>query len=232
MRRVTNRLAKSRFLCCSGVRYAFIAQRRSLVTPHCGAEQPINMSFWGVEVRQCKVLPFVPPPEDARLQISQACLAAGAGQREPIDSFCAYRRCRLKASSFAAGDRLLVSEPLLYLANVCAEEGAKSALKIKVHDGPELYVCRLREGRSEFANLDLVLDEYTEFTVEGATLHITGTIHYVKCCLFQAYAASLMIEHRIQVSLSSCLRLSAGLLWSSSRTQHTSRRFLDYSCYA
>ena len=53
--------------------------------------------------------------------------------------------------------------------------GAKSALKVKVQDGPELYVCRLSEGRSDFANLDLVLDEYTEFTVEGAALHITGT---------------------------------------------------------
>jgi len=54
--------------------------------------------------------------------------------------------------------------------------GAKSALKVKVQDGPELYVCRLTEGRTDFANLDLVLDEYTEFTVEGAALHITGTL--------------------------------------------------------
>ena len=43
-----------------------------------------------------------------------------------------------------------------------------------MQDGPELYVCRLSEGRHDFANLDLVLDEYTEFTVEGAALHITG----------------------------------------------------------
>ena len=57
----------------------------------------------------------------------------------------------------------------------CAGAGAKSALKVKVQDGPELYVCRLSEGRQDFANLDLVLDEYTEFTVEGAALHITGT---------------------------------------------------------
>lgn len=56
----------------------------------------------------------------------------------------------------------------------CAGAGSKSALKVKVQDGPELYVCRLSEGRQDFANLDLVLDEYTEFTVEGAALHITG----------------------------------------------------------
>ena len=57
-----------------------------------------------------------------------------------------------------------------------AGAGSKSALKVKVQDGPELYVCRLSEGRQDFANLDLVLDEYTEFTVEGAALHITGAI--------------------------------------------------------
>ncbi len=38
------------------------------------------MSFWGTEVKPDKVVPFVPPPQDARLHISQACLAPGAGQ--------------------------------------------------------------------------------------------------------------------------------------------------------
>ncbi|KAL3153444.1 hypothetical protein ABBQ38_011778 [Trebouxia sp. C0009 RCD-2024] len=61
-----------------------------------------------------------------------------------------------------------------YDCPTCAGAGVKSALKVKVQDGPELYVCRLQEGRQDFANLDLVLDEYTEFTVEGAALHITG----------------------------------------------------------
>lgn len=62
-----------------------------------------------------------------------------------------------------------------YDCPTCAGAGVKSALKVKVQDGPELYVCRLQEGRQDFANLDLVLDEYTEFTVEGAALHITGS---------------------------------------------------------
>lgn len=34
------------------------------------------MSFWGVELKPEKVVPFVPPPEQARLHISQACLAS------------------------------------------------------------------------------------------------------------------------------------------------------------
>ena len=38
------------------------------------------MSFWGTEVKPDKVVPFVPPPQDARLHISQACLASGAGR--------------------------------------------------------------------------------------------------------------------------------------------------------
>ena len=41
-----------------------------------------NMSFWGTEVKPGKVVPFVPPPQDARLHISQACLAEGAGELE------------------------------------------------------------------------------------------------------------------------------------------------------
>lgn len=52
-----------------------------------------------------------------------------------------------------------------------------------MQDGPELYVCRLSEGRQDFANLDLVLDEYTEFTVDGAALHITGAL--AVACMWQ-----------------------------------------------
>lgn len=51
-----------------------------------------------------------------------------------------------------------------------------------MQDGPELFVCRLTPGVQEFANLDLVLDEYTELTCVGAPIHVTGTalvIHLV-----------------------------------------------------
>ena len=47
-------------------------------------------------------------------------------------------------------------------------------MKVKVQDGPQLYVCRLIKGQTEYANLDLVLDEYTELSVDGAALHVTG----------------------------------------------------------
>ena len=86
-------------------------------------------------------------------------------------------------------------EPLLLCP---AGAGAKSALKVKVQDGPELYVCRLSEGRQDFANLDLVLDEYTEFTVEGAALHITGAVlrrYAVRCASFTSrYKPSLLLR--------------------------------------
>ena len=44
-------------------------------------KQPVSsplfeMSFWGVELNSDKVVPYVPPPEQARLHISQACLAS------------------------------------------------------------------------------------------------------------------------------------------------------------
>lgn len=80
----------------------------------------------------------------------------------------------------------------------CAGAGAKSALKVKVQDGPELYVCRLQEGRQDFANLDLVLDEYTEFTVEGAVLHITGSdnvLHHTSVLLWMLSEQQLFRIH-------------------------------------
>ena len=52
----------------------------------------------------------------------------------------------------------------------------ESALKVKVQDGPALYVCRLTPGGTEYASLDLILDEYTELTVDGAPLHVTGEV--------------------------------------------------------
>ena len=79
----------------------------------------------------------------------------------------------------AASFLRVLSEHVSQLALVTAAVGATSALKVKVQDGPELYVCRLSEGRTDYANLDLVLDEYTEFTVEGAALHITGRTPYL-----------------------------------------------------
>ena len=50
----------------------------------------------------------------------------------------------------------------------------KAAVKVKVQDGPALFVCRLSSDGQQFANLDLILDEYTELVCTGAPVHVTG----------------------------------------------------------
>ena len=56
-----------------------------------------------------------------------------------------------------------------------AEDGARVWLRCKVQDGPPLAVAALRCGGSEAQALDLILDQYSEFTVEGpAPVHVTG----------------------------------------------------------
>lgn len=68
----------------------------------------------------------------------------------------------------------------LHVSQVClapgAAKGARATLLLRVGDAEEpLAVAALREGASESAALDLVLDHYTEFSVAGtATVHITG----------------------------------------------------------
>lgn len=56
-----------------------------------------------------------------------------------------------------------------------AKPGARAWLKCKVQEGPELVVAALREGGTEAQSLDLVFDQYSEFSVHGtASVHITG----------------------------------------------------------
>ncbi|PRW20488.1 peptidyl-prolyl cis-trans isomerase FKBP53 [Chlorella sorokiniana] len=68
----------------------------------------------------------------------------------------------------------------LHLSQAClstkAKPGSKAALKVKVGDeGQPLLVCSLREGATESVPLDLIFDQYTEFSVEGAApIHLTG----------------------------------------------------------
>ncbi|KAI3430351.1 hypothetical protein D9Q98_004946 [Chlorella vulgaris] len=92
------------------------------------------MAFWGCEIKPGKAMPFVPPPEAAKLHLSQACLSNKA------------------------------------------KPGTKASLKVRVSDeGEQLLVCSLREGGTESIGLDLIFDQYTEFTVEGgAAIHLTG----------------------------------------------------------
>lgn len=56
-----------------------------------------------------------------------------------------------------------------------AKSGARAWLNVKVQEGPELVVAALREGATEAQSLDLVFDQYSEFSVHGtAAVHITG----------------------------------------------------------
>ena len=56
-----------------------------------------------------------------------------------------------------------------------AEDGARVWLQCKVQDGVPLAVAALRCGGAEAQPLDLILDQYTEFTVRGpAPVHVTG----------------------------------------------------------
>jgi hypothetical protein len=55
------------------------------------------------------------------------------------------------------------------------DSNTRSILSCKVDDGEPIMLCSLREGVQESANLDLVYDRYTEFTVEGAAaVHLSG----------------------------------------------------------
>jgi FK506-binding nuclear protein len=69
----------------------------------------------------------------------------------------------------------------LHVSQVCmapgASKNAKATLMLRVGDNTTepLAVASLREGATESVALDLVLDEYTEFSVIGnATVHLTG----------------------------------------------------------
>ena len=56
-----------------------------------------------------------------------------------------------------------------------APQGQRVGISAKVNDEPEVLLCSLREGSQESANLDIVLDHYTEFAVHGgAAVHLAG----------------------------------------------------------
>ena len=68
----------------------------------------------------------------------------------------------------------------LHVSQAClapgAPKNARATLLIRVGEQDEpLAVAALREGATESFSLDLVLDEYTEFSVHGnASIHLTG----------------------------------------------------------
>ena len=56
-----------------------------------------------------------------------------------------------------------------------AAPGQRVGVSAKVADEQEVLLCSLREGGQESANLDIVLDHYTEFAVRGeAAVHLAG----------------------------------------------------------
>lgn len=70
-------------------------------------------------------------------------------------------------------------ETMLHVSQACldpnAKKSAKSVLMLKSNDNGPYAVCSLREGSTESMPLDLILDQYSEFTVEGScSVHLTG----------------------------------------------------------
>ncbi len=60
-------------------------------------------------------------------------------------------------------------------------------------DGPSLAVAALRCGGSEAQALDLILDQYSEFSVEGpAPVHVTGALSRPKCHATCQYAPAIV----------------------------------------
>ena len=55
-------------------------------------------------------------------------------------------------------------------------KGERVVLKVRVSEGGrEVFVCSFRGGGQEHCPLDLVLDEYAEFSIEGAcSVHLVG----------------------------------------------------------
>lgn len=68
---------------------------------------------------------------------------------------------------------------LLHVSQACldpgAKKGSKAILMVKSHDDGPYAVCSLREGGTESVSLDLMLEDYSEFSVVGnASVHLTG----------------------------------------------------------
>eukprot|EP00889_Picochlorum_renovo_P005457 jgi/Picre1/32487/NNA_007833.t1 len=68
---------------------------------------------------------------------------------------------------------------LLHVSQACldpeAKKGAKAVLLLKSSDEGPYAVCSLREGGTESVSLDLLLEDYSEFSVVGsASIHLTG----------------------------------------------------------
>ena len=114
--------------------------------------------FWGLKLTPGSWTPYVPPPDvSVRLHVSQA--TAGCDETTKANArFVVKMRCETDEA---------------VLAGVDPEDD--DAADEDGFEKEEYRVCSLIEGRSETCGLDLVLDEYAEFTVEGpGEVHLTG----------------------------------------------------------
>ena len=114
----------------------------------------------------------------------QATLAmdAAPGQRVRIAARVADEQqvllCLLRGSSLTQHDNLAThcwSGLVQATLAMDAAPGQRVGIAAKVADEQEVLLCSLREGGQESANLDIVLDHYTEFAVRGAAaVHLAG----------------------------------------------------------
>lgn len=91
----------------------------------------------------------------------------------------AFWGCAVKPAKDAAFVPPPESDEKLHLSQACLAPGgspdSRATLMIRVGNGNPLAVAALREGGTESISLDLVLDQYTEFSVHGdAAVHLTG----------------------------------------------------------
>jgi FK506-binding nuclear protein len=124
--------------------------------------RPTLDMFWGARLEPGVWTPYVPPPDvDVRLHVSQATAASDAledGARVVIKMRCETDDAVLRAAAGADDD-----------------DDDDDSSTDDSFEREEYRVCALIGGRVETCGLDLVLDEYAEFTVEGACgAHLTG----------------------------------------------------------
>lgn len=174
-----------------------------------------RMSFWGVEVKPGKPVPFVPPPEAVKLHVSQVSRRDGMGgvpcmhadgdwpggrslrrqpchvqSQEPASLPAALAQTMrptpvqpnppsqtTTATAHTHMNHMLERTPLHSQACIAgSKKGDTARLLVKTGElETPLALCVLRDGGAENANLDLVFDEYAEFSVAGAAaVHVTG----------------------------------------------------------
>ena len=110
--------------------------------------------FWGLRLEPGRWTPYVPPPDvDVRLHVSQIALR---GDVEDGDRVVVKMRCETDEAVLAGVD-----------ASMRGDDDEDDDEDDDSFEKEEYRVCVLIGGRCESQGVDLVLDEYAEFTVEG-----------------------------------------------------------------